>query len=182
MKKFNGKVLRAWKDIKNYEGLYQVSTDGKIRSLDRYVTTRGGAKALRKGKEIKLRKNSDGYYMVNLSNRTYSVHRLVAQAFIPNPNNFPCVNHKDENRKNNNVENLEWCTHKYNNNYGTRIEKVSKKKYKTIKQYDLEGNFIKEWQSIKEVSETMNICKSGIIACAKGIYKQCKGYIWKYAD
>lgn len=107
---------------------------------------------------------------------------MVAEAFIPNPNNYPCINHKDENRENNRADNLEWCTHKYNNNYGTRIEKFRQKKYKAIKQYDLQGNFIKQWQSVKEASETLNIYKSGISSCANGTYKQCMGYIWKYAE
>ena len=153
-----GKILNG------YEGHYQVSNLGRVRSLDRVIKeTKRGRTQTKKGKILKFFIPHGEYYSVSLfkgNKKNERVHRLVAQAFIPNPNNFPCVNH----------------------NYGTRIEKVSKKKYKTIKQYDLEGNFIKEWQSIKEVSETMNICKSGIIACAKGIYKQCKGYIWKYAD
>lgn len=109
----------CWRSVKCYEGLYDVSSYGNIRRL------------LKNGKikPIKLVTTQSGYVVVTLCNkgqRVVAVHRLVAEAFIPNPDNLPQVNHKDEDKTNNNVENLEWCTSKYNNNYGTRCERISK--------------------------------------------------------
>lgn len=114
-------MKETWKPIKNYEGLYEVSNKGQVRSLN-YKRT-GEIKIL------KLRVNKYGYLQVHLSKNgkhyAKSIHRLVAQTFIPNPNNYSQVNHKDEKRDNNNVENLEWCNCKYNNNYGNRNKKIS---------------------------------------------------------
>ena len=113
---------QVWKDIKGYEGLYQVSNTGKARSMN-YRNT-GNVRRL------KPSVNKDGYLQVGLYKEgkyyRYLVHRLVALTFIPNPNNLPQVNHKDENKANNTVWNLEWCDAKYNSNYGTRIERCSK--------------------------------------------------------
>lgn len=108
-----------WRDIKGYEGLYQVSNLGRVKSLN-YKRTR---------KEWILKPNTinGGYLQIRLNEKCYLVHRLVAEAFIPNPNNYPCINHKSEIKTQNNVENLEWCTHKYNANYGTVNERRSKK-------------------------------------------------------
>lgn len=109
-----------WKDIIGYEGLYQVSSLGRVRSLDRYDSNNH----FLKGRILKLSANGKGYLKVALNSngkaKTYSVHRLVLQSFIPNPDNLPQVNHKDENKTNNNVDNLEWCDNSYNLNYGTR--------------------------------------------------------------
>ena len=124
-----------WKDMAGYEGVYQVSNLGRVRSLDRYIhqTSRYGKsfKQLRKGQLLKLSLGLDNYLDVTLSTpeigpRTFRVHRLVAQTFIPNPNNLPFVNHKDECKTNNIVDNLEWCTNEYNMNYGTRNARISK--------------------------------------------------------
>lgn len=116
-----------WKDIKGYEGLYQVSNLGRVRSLSRYVKHR--TIYILKGKLLKQRTRGKGYLAVTLCKNSklkhYYVHRLVAEAFIPNPNNLPQVNHKDENKSNNCVDNLEWCDDKYNTNYGTRNERHS---------------------------------------------------------
>lgn len=115
-----------WKDIKDYEGLYQISNLGRVKSLSRYVyTSNPKFKGYRCTKEkiLKSGKTKKGYLIVvlrkNNKSKSMYVHRLVATAFIYNPNNLPEVNHKDENPLNNNVTNLEWCTHKYNGNYGT---------------------------------------------------------------
>ena len=120
-----------------------------------------------------------GYYSVVLSKngilKIFKVHRLVAQAFIPNPNNYKEVNHKDENKANNVVTNLEWCDRKYNQNYGTRTEKCSKKVY----QYTLDGKFVKEWKSTAECGRNgYNHCN--VAACCRGELKKYKDFIWKY--
>ena len=163
-----------WKDIKGYEGLYQVSNKGNVRSLH-----------YGKIKQLSIVKRSNGYLMVSLWNKMkrkhYLVHRLVAEAFIPNPNNYPQVNHKDENPINNSVDNLEWCTSKYNNNYGTRNQRMfnNMPKYCVVK-YDLNGNYIAEYLSIKIAARENNISDSNIIKCCKGQRKTAGRYIWKY--
>lgn len=104
-----------WKDIKNYEGYYQVSTFGRIRGLDRLIVRSDGRSYLRKGKILTLILNKDGYLNTKLSKDGHTipvrVHRIVAETFLPNPDNLPEVNHKDFNRTNNHIENLEWCSH-----------------------------------------------------------------------
>lgn len=112
-----------WKDIEGYEGLYQVSNLGRVRSVDRI----GGRGRRFNGRILKPKVKTGGYLLVNFSKegkrKMFSVHRLVAQAFIPNPEGLPQINHKDENPSNNRVENLEWCDGKYNCNYGIRNER-----------------------------------------------------------
>lgn len=119
-------MKEIWRDIKGYEGLYKVSNYGRIKSLERKDCL-GRSK---KEKILKLSEDKDGYLLITLHKnkkvKTFKVHRLVAETFVPNPNNYPIINHKDENKINNHVSNLEWCTVKYNNNYGTRNERSSK--------------------------------------------------------
>ena len=139
--------MEEWKAVVGYEGLYEVSNRGQVRSLDRVVPTRKG-KRFCKGKLLKSTKSkgkSGKYYMtVALSNgaektpKTYWVHRLVAKAFIPNPDNLTDVNHIDENPSNNCVDNLEWLSHKDNMNYGTLIKRVKETKERNKKQRDIE--------------------------------------------
>ena len=161
-----------WKDIKDYEGHYQVSNWGRIKSI-------------KFGKERILKPVTDrhGYLLVSLwknnKQKTYKVHRLVAEAFIPNPYNLPQVNHKDENPLNNNVNNLEWCNSKYNCNFGTRIERISKRRSKTVLQYDLEGNFIREWKSTAECGRN-GFNQAHVAACCQGKLKKHKDSIWRY--
>ena len=118
-----------WRDIEGYEGLYQVSNLGRVRSLN----CRGHKGCIG---ILTPRLDGKGYEMVALYKegkaRNTKIHRLVAQAFIPNPNNYPQVNHKDENKTNNDVKNLEWCTNEYNHNYGTRNERVGKSLSKKV--------------------------------------------------
>ena len=112
-------MIEEWRPIEGYEGLYEVSSYGRVRSLDKYVKSGYGSYRLRKGKILSPGIRPDGYLVVSLQYKMFRVHRLVAQAFILNPDNLPQVNHKDENKANNRVDNLEWCDSKYNNNYGT---------------------------------------------------------------
>lgn len=179
-------MQEIWKDIKGYEGLYQVSNYGQIKSLRTWV----GRKYIQREKILKIRLEKEGYYKCSLRKngklKSFWVHRLVAQAFICNTNNYSCVNHIDENKTNNCVENLEWCTHSYNNNYGNHNKKISKRLRnnpqisRKINQYDINGNFIKEWESIIEVERQLKIRNSHISECCKGKCKTAGGFIWKY--
>ena len=124
-----------WKDIKGYEGYYQVSNLGRIRSLDRWGK---GIKKFYKGKIISQSKHPTGYMMVSLckdaSARTFKVHRLIAEAFIPNPENKPCIDHINTIRDDNRIENLRWCTHKENvNNPKTQIHMKIQQENKKIR-------------------------------------------------
>lgn len=170
-------MKEIWKDIDNYEGYYQVSTVGRVRSLARNTHNQ-----YKNGKIMTLVSNNKGYPMVGLcKNKTYRrylVSRLVAQAFIANPNNLPQVNHKDENPLNNRVDNLEWCTRIYNMNYGTQTKRAHDKTKIKVKQYTLDGTFIRTWDSIREAG--LFYKTSHISDCCNGIRKQTKGYIWKY--
>ena len=168
-----------YKDIKDLEGKYQVSNFGNILSLN-YRNT-GRAELMSPGKR-------GGYLRVNLCKngkpKNFLVHRLVAETFLPNPNNLPCVNHKDQTRTNNRVDNLEWCTYEYNINYGTRNERVAKantngKRSKKVLQFTLDGEFVREWESTREC-ERNGFDHSGVMKCCNGKLKTHKGFRWMY--
>lgn len=165
-----------WKDINGYGGRYKINENGEIIS-----NAQGKWKRLKYG-------NSRGYYVVTLyipeqrSKKTNYVHRLVAETFIPNFDNLPQVNHKDENIHNNNVSNLEWCTCEYNVNYGTRTLRASKsnmgKTNKPVIRIDDDGNEFR-FNSIKEAVKS---CGSRHVwECCNGVRTKCGGYMWKYA-
>ena len=160
-----------WKDIEGYEGLYQVSNMGRVKSLRRNIILKNRIK--RKGYvRVMLRTN-------NIP-KEYFVHRLVATAFISNPDNLPQVNHKDENKTNNCVNNLEWCDGKYNINYGTGIIKSARSRSKKVLQFKLDGTFIKEWKSTMDVQRNLGLPNSHISECCRGEQAYAYGYIWKY--
>lgn len=180
----------AWKDIPNYEGWYQVSNLGRIKSVDRIITDkdRPNRCILHKGRIIKQYLDKVGYYSLHLSiNSKVSVkrvHRIVAQAFIPNPYKFPCINHKDETRTNNVISNLEWCTHKYNTNYGTCIERVKRKNLlrtdmaTPIYQYSLDGSFVCRHNSLRSIERNLGFSMRSIRQVLNGVHAASHGYIW----
>lgn len=170
-------MREIWKDIKNYEGLYQVSNLGRIRSLN-YLHTKKIA-------ILKLIVRGNGYHGVSLCKKgikkSVFVHRVVAETFIPTPNNKFQINHKDGNKFNNTIDNLEWVTPKENMKHS--IEKgLSHKARHKVEQYSLNGKLIKVWDSIKEIKKALNISISHISSCANGKRETTQGYRWKYKD
>ena len=167
----------VWKDITGFEGLYEVSNYGNVR---RYDTKQLKATPL----------NRYGYPQVNLykngKSHLWRVHRLVAIAFVDNPNpiKYDCINHKDENPCNNNANNLEWCDRTYNNNYGGHNARSAISRSKAVMQYTLDGEFLKEWLSGTYASRQLFIPQAAINACClhKPKYNQAGGFLWKYKD
>lgn len=166
-------MREIWKSIEGYEGLYEVSNLGRIKSL-RYANSNSPNPRVLKTPSTKGGYPHLGLYKDGVPT-TFNVHELVAKHFIPNPENYPTINHIDENKLNNRVDNLEWCTQMYNNNHGSRVENLSKKTY----QYTLDGQFIKVWDSTQEAQRNGYI-SSCISQCCNGIRNTHKGYIWKY--
>ena len=171
--------MEEWRDIKGYEGHFQVSNYGRIKSLPRY--TRNGS--CKYEKILKPGNDKDGYKIIGLrrdgKQKTFRVHRLVAEAFLENPNNYPEVNHKDECKYNNYVENLEWCTCKYNHNYGTWRDKrigINNPRARKIKCI----NTGKIFNTITEAAEFYGMSGSNISECLSGRTKTAGGYKWKY--
>lgn len=158
--------MEVWKNVVGYEDFYQISNYGRIRNKNGHILKPS---------------NTGGYCHISLRygrKKEVLIHRLVAEAFIPNPFNYKYVNHKDENKLNNNFENLEWCTAKYNATYG----KGSLARNQRVIQYDLDGNALKFWDSIKEASDILEICRQGISSCCRNIKKTAGGYAWSYAN
>ena len=170
------KSIEIWCPVKGYEGLYEVSTWGRVKSL-RYNKT---------NKIVILTpvKTKAGYLMISLckdkSVKRFYIHRLVAVTFIPNPNNLPLVNHKDQNPQNNRVENLEWCTQKYNVNYADAQEKRIKKESKPVAQYTLDGKLVATYLSASDAGRQTGIHQGNISACCRGDKKTAGGFIWRY--
>lgn len=158
------------KDVVGYEGLYAVTSCGKVWSYKRQ-------------KFLGYHYDKRGYPRVSLYKddkiKHYMVHRLVAEAYIPNPENLPQINHRDENKTNNCLQNLEWCDSKYNANYGTRNEKISNSLKIPILQYTLNGEFVREWPSASDVGREVS---GHISSCAKGSRKSAYGYRWVYKE
>lgn len=169
-----------WKDVDGYEGLYQISNLGNVKSF------RGSTK-FGKPKELILKPSTinSGYHVVTLysengKKRKFQIHRLVAEAFIENPEGFPCVNHKDENKTNNCVDNLEWCTYQYNNNYGTARVRASDTIARPIVQKTLNGEPLARYKSCKIAAELLGYKITNVVMwCRKGIGG---GYLWEYTN
>lgn len=185
-------MIEIWQNIKGYEGKYQISNKGRIKSL---IFSNRQAKFMRE-KILKPQFNSN-YYQVSLTKdgitKQFTIHRLMAQTFIPNPYNYPCVNHKDGNKKNNSIDNLEWCNFSYNtrHSYDNLLQKIvsgkehwsygkPSKKRKAIQQYDLNNSFIKIWGHAGLIEKKLNINANNIRECCRGKRESAGGYKWKY--
>lgn len=159
-------------DIRGYEGLYLVSNLGRIKR--KYMDS----ERILKGYENKV-----GYLVVCLSKngktKNFRIHRLVAEAFIPNPENKPTVNHIDEDKTNNMVSNLEWATMNEQNNHGTRNQRSSKKQGMKIKAIDIANGEYNIYNSQQECAKRLNIMQSSISQCIRGNMKQTGGYIFE---
>lgn len=183
-------MKEIWKDIKGYEGLYQVSNMGRVKSLKRISLD--GRRI--EEKILKYKRAGRGQYQCvrlykNNTSKYKTIHRLVAEAFVPNPNNLPQVNHKDENSKNNIYSNLEWCTGKYNVNYGTRnlrmkektnYKLLTEKLKKKVLKYDLNYNLVDFYESMTEAAKKNNVSIGNISSCCNKKYKSVGNYIYRF--
>lgn len=169
-------MKEIWKDIKGYEGFYQVSNLGRIKSIPRNGTI--------KNSKILKQNVVRGYGQIALQKRGKikyeKVHRLVAKMFIFNQNNLPEVNHIDGNKLNNNVSNLEWVTTRDNQLHSVYV--LGNNNFRIIEQYDKEGNFIKEWKQIVTASKELKINATSIVKCCRKKRKSAGGYVWKYKN
>lgn len=189
MGKFTEEELanEEWRDIVGWEGLYQVSNLGRVRSLDRIQIDKNGNEHTFHSKMLKLRFDKDGYLVVHLRNLSKSklckVHRLVAEAFIDNPLHLPQVNHLSEDKTNNKAPALEWSTCIDNVNYGTGIERRRYNKAVAVNCYDLQHNFIAHYNSAADAKRALCIpmSDSHISACCKNKRHTAYNYIWEYA-
>lgn len=177
-------MQEIWKDIEGYEGLYQVSDQGRIKSMRYSTRYRCNMVEGAKPHIIKPSPTANGYRSVTLYKgpgvrRKYLIHRLVAMAFVPNPNGFDSVNHKDEDKSNNCASNLEWCTIYYNNNYGTARLRTSYTKGSPIMQSTLEGIPIAIYASVGIAESVTGVDRHGIIDCCHGKIGASGGYLWK---
>ena len=183
---FGGIMQEVWKDVKGYEGLYQISNLGRVRS---FIKCNAHPNIPR---IISPYKHNSGYLRVDLgageNNRQYSLHRLVASAFVDNPNNKPCVNHIDGNKHNNAADNLEWVTYSENQKHafatGLKYCKYGKEhhNHSIVNQYTKTGEFIKQWFGFCEIERELKFSGSNIHACCNGKQKTAYGYIWRYAN
>ena len=183
----------VFRDVLGYEGLYQVSNYGRVKSLERKNIFYCGLRKKHlerptKEKILNYNKSNRGYLQVCLTKdgkpKTYTVHRLVAKAFLPNLKNKKQVNHIDGNKENNNIDNLEWVTSSENNKHAFITGLNKPHNMRKVNQYDLQGNFIKQWNSIIDFlkENNLNLKNSNITTCCKGKRKNAYGFIWKYAD
>ena len=170
--------MENWKSIAGYEGIYEVSDLGRVKSL--------GNDKSRKEKILKPQKDTHGYLFVDLykdgQKKMSLVHRLVSEAFIPNSQGLDTVNHKDEDKSNNSASNLEWMSQRDNNNYGTRNKRVAEALSKQVQMFDKKtGELLATFPSTMEAERVTRIYQSNISKCCLGKYKSAGGYVWRYS-
>lgn len=179
--------VEEWKDIKGYEGYYQISNLGRVRSLDRETTQKhySGVTShyFRKGNIKKIQVQKNGYEIIALNKNgkitRKLIHRLVAESFIDNPKDYSYVNHKDNNLRNNQVDNLEWCTQSYNIKYAYDNWTKYPPNMKSIRQLK-DGKTIAVYDSISEAQRMTRICFTNISKCCRKLRNHAGGYQWEY--
>lgn len=184
MKQKIKEALEEWRDIEGYEGIYQVSNLGKVRGLDHVVTaiSRWGTPQIYvvKGRLMKGSISTTGYPQVILSRggeiKSHQIHRLVAKAFLDNPNNFPEVNHKNENKRDNRVCNLEWCDRDYNAHYKNACTRHAHKIWKKVRQLTIDGEYVAEYPSVSEAARVNGISVSYVSKIICGVIDNARGY------
>lgn len=174
------KSKEIWKPIEGYEDRYEISNLGRVKSFAR----KDSNNHLLKERILKPKINRDGYFYLQLCNdgnkKGFFVHRLVACAFIDNPHNYPIINHKDENKLNNNVSNLEWCTVLYNNRYGTKGIRTGKHFAKAVVQLTLEGVYVDTFKSLHEISRKYGYAPINISRCCNHVPRKFSAYGYKW--
>lgn len=181
-----------FKDIPGYENYYFADSNGDVYSKDRLITVYNpkankSFSYMRKGLKLTPHMKKTGYYVVTLCKEGIKneelLHRIIARTFIPNPDNLPQVNHKDEDKSNNSVLNLEWCTGEYNYYYGSNLERIkNNQKVKSVSQYRSDNSYVNSFKSINEAERITGIKHYNIISVCKGNRKTAGGYIWKYTN
>lgn len=180
-------ISELWNDIGVYKGVdftgkFKISSKGRLKKCPTRVKDSSGKYFFRKESIVEAYDNGYGYLARVLRTEkkqvTIKIHRLVAEFFLINPKGYKYVNHKDENKQNNDVNNLEWCTFQYNLNYGSRVERARKSRSIPIVQMDIDGNFIREWESSMEAGRN-GFTQQGINKCINGKAYQHHGYRWE---
>ena len=179
-------MSEEWRDVVGYEGLYQVSNQGRVKSLERKIPHWCGGERTVKERILKPKTDRYGYLIVGLyaagKRKMLRVHRLVCQTFHENPGNKPQINHINEIKTDNRARNLEWATARENSNFGTRNERMAKTKSKPVGQYTLGGELVKIWPSAMEAQRQTGFSRGNICKAANGNYKTAYGFIWKYVE
>lgn len=180
-------TAEVWKPIKGFDGFYEVSNLGRVKALERVVVDSNGNARIYKERLKAFKLNHEGGYLQvqlwqNGCPSLVSVHRLVAETFIPNPQNLLQVNHKNENKLDNRAANLEWCTPKYNSNYGTAKERTRRSNLKPVIQRTKDGDFVCCYPSIGDAAKALGVSFSLISACCLGRRKSGGGYLWSFEN